>query len=216
MHILEPPKSWTREERKAAYVLAGIATGEGVWAYFNIVGRAGKFWRFIGGPISMQPGMVGWVLGLAVAALFVCYSVRIPSVRATMFEVSRLKFLGLALACGASLCEESIFRKWLMDSLQSHGSSVAMQIAASAVAFGALHGIWAFLGRNVWAGVGAITATTILGACLAIVYLANSRVLLPCIVAHFLIDAVIEPGLILAGLRGEMGRALQPRPSVVA
>jgi membrane protease YdiL (CAAX protease family) len=122
MHILEPPNSWTRVERKAAYILAGIATGEGVWAYFNIVGRAGKFWRFVGGPISMQPGMVGWVLGLAVAALFVCYSVRIPSVMATMFEVSRLKFLGLALACGASLCEESIFRTRQKNSWVSSGS----------------------------------------------------------------------------------------------
>jgi hypothetical protein len=47
MHILKTATAWTSAERTAAYILAGIAAGEGVWAYFNIVGRAGKFWRFI-------------------------------------------------------------------------------------------------------------------------------------------------------------------------
>jgi hypothetical protein len=113
----------------------------------------------------------------------------------------RVKLLRLLVTCGAALCGESIFRKWLMDTLQAHGSSVAMQLAASAVTVGALHGIWALMGRNLWAGVGVVTATTILGACLATVYVASTRILLPCIVAHFLIDAAIEPGLVLGGLQ---------------
>jgi hypothetical protein len=31
--------------------------------------------------------------------------------------------------------------------------------------------------------------------------------LLPCVLTHFLIDAFVEPGLVLAGIRGEMGNA---------
>ena len=77
-----------------------------------------------------------------------------------------------------------------------------MQIACSAVAFGIAHGTWGLLGGSVHAAIGAAIATTILGAGLAIVYLVGRRSLAPCIAAHFLIDAVIEPGLLLAAVGG--------------
>ena len=206
MHSLAETRTWDPVERKAAYILAGIAAGEFVWVYFNIVGRQAKFWRYIGASTPTQPGAVGWMLALAVVAIFVLYSFRIPSVRQTLFDVSRLKLLGLLVACGAALCEETIFRKWLMDSLQTRGSSIVVQILASSLLFGLLHGMWGFMGRNVKAAIGAIAATSILGALLALVYVASHRVLIPCVIAHFLIDAFIEPGLVLGGLRGEMGR----------
>ena len=174
----------------------------------QFVGREANFWRYIGASSPLRAGVWGWLLGLAVAAAFVLYSIRIPSVRDTLFRISRLKLLGLLVACGASLCEEAIFRKWLMDCLQSRGFIVPVQILASALTFGLLHGIWGLMGRNVKAALGAIAATSILGALLALVYLASHRVLIPCVIAHFLVDAFIEPGLVLGGLRGEMGRAL--------
>ena len=207
-HAKTESAGWEAVERKAAYILTGIAAGEFVWVYFNFVGRQAKFWRYIGASSPARAGIFGWLLGLAVAAAFVLYSLRIPSVRETLFEISRLKLLGLLVACGASLCEEAIFRKWLMDTLQARGFSLLVQIVASALTFGLLHGIWGLMGRNVKAALGAIAATSILGALLAAVYLASHRVLFPCVVAHFLIDAFIEPGLVLGGLRGEMGRAL--------
>lgn len=95
-----------------------------------------------------------------------------------------------------------------MESLQGREFSVLVQILASALTFGLLHGIWGFMGRNIKAAVGAIIATSILGALLALVYVASHRVLISCVVAHFLIDAFIEPGLVLGGLRGEMGLVL--------
>lgn len=201
-------RRWTLIERKAAYILAGIAACESIWVYFNIIGNSGRFWRYIGTSNPQQAGILGWVLSLTVATVFVLYSIRIPSVRNTIFDISRLKLLGILVACGASLCEESVFRKWIMDGLRVHGLSPLAQIAASALAFGLVHGIWGFMGRNFKAAFGAICATGILGGLLAAVYLASHRILLPCVVAHFLIDAFSEPGLVLGGLRGEMSRAL--------
>jgi hypothetical protein len=52
-------------------------------------------------------------------------------------------------------------------------------------------------------------ATSILGGALAIVYLIAGRSVAPCIVAHFLLDLFVEPGLVLAALRGEMSRSQQ-------
>ena len=57
---------------------------------------------------------------------------------------------------------------------------------------------------SVVAAIGASTATTVLGLALAIVYIVSGRVLAPCVVSHFLINLIIEPGLILAAVRGEM------------
>ena len=78
----------------------------------------------------------------------------------------------------------------------------------SGVAFGLVHGIWALF-RGSWrAGLGAITATGILGAALGIVYIVGGRSLAPCVTAHFWINVFSEPGLMLAAIRGEMGRGL--------
>jgi hypothetical protein len=49
-----------------------------------------------------------------------------------------------------------------------------------------------------------MAATSVLGFMLAVVYVSSHRILAPCIVSHFLINVFIEPGLVLAGFRGEM------------
>jgi membrane protease YdiL (CAAX protease family) len=64
--------------------------------------------------------------------------------------------------------------------------------------------VWGLFGRSVRAARGATIATGALGAALAIVYLVAGRSLAPCIVTHFVINALIEPGLVLAACRGEM------------
>jgi hypothetical protein len=48
----------------------------------------------------------------------------------------------------------------------------------------------------------------LLGLALGAVYLASDRSLAPCIVAHFVITALIEPGLVLAAVRDQLGRTL--------
>lgn len=203
--------AWSPTERKAALILAGIAAGEAVWVYFTVAGRPRRFASYIGLFAPGAPGVAGWTSALAVAAVFLLYCARIPAVRETLFQVSRLKMLGLLVACGAALCEETVFRKFLMDALQSRGHSLILQVAASAFAFGLLHGIWGLMSRRLTIFLGAMTATSLLGALLAGVYVVSHRWLLPCIVAHFLVDAFAEPGLVLAGLRGDMGRRRQSR-----
>jgi hypothetical protein len=39
----------------------------------------------------------------------------------------------------------------------------------------------------------------------AVVYIVGGRSLAPCIVAHFVISALIEPGLVLAALKDRLG-----------
>jgi len=151
--------------------------------------------------------VIGWALALGVAVGFVLCALRLPSVREHLFRFSRLKLLALTLALGAGLCEECIFRKLLMDSLQANGSGIATQIMVSGLVFGLAHGIWGLFRGSVAAGMGATLTTGALGLELAIVYVASHRILAPAILSHFLINALAEPCLVLAAVRGEMGRA---------
>ncbi|HEY8048216.1 MAG TPA: CPBP family intramembrane glutamic endopeptidase, partial [Ramlibacter sp.] len=77
------------------------------------------------------------------------------------------------------------------------------QVVGSALAFGAAHAVWGLFGRSLRAAAGAMIATGLLGAGFAVVYLLSGRNLMPCIAAHFGIDALLEPGLVLAATRGE-------------
>ena len=102
-----------------------------------------------------------------------------------------------------------MFRKWLMNYLQDrHHAGVIVQIIISGLAFGLAHGVWGLMGKSVRAAIGATVATGILGIGLAIIFVVSGRNLAPCIISHFLINLLIEPGLVLAATRGEMGRRL--------
>jgi hypothetical protein len=82
---------------------------------------------------------------------------------------------------------------------------IAVQIALSALAFGAVHSIWGLLKGSLRAALAAMAATGVLGLALAIVFASDGRNVWPCVIAHFIVTATIEPGLVLAALRGEMG-----------
>lgn len=194
------------DERKAAWILAGIAAAEGTWCYFNL--RAGLF-RFMDfmGFVHGGAGFLGWLLALLATAIFLGYSVQLPSVRANLFADSRLKLLGLAVAITAAFCEEAIFRKLVMNGAEHAGHGSALQILASALTFGIAHGVWGAMRGSFGAALGAVAATSVLGAMLAVVYIASHRVLAPCIVAHFVMNAFAEPGLVLAAVRGEFTSA---------
>ena len=127
--------------------------------------------------------------------------------RANLFRFSSLKLLAVAVAIASGFCEEVIFRKFLMDAMSHHGYNVVLQVAASALLFGAAHAVWGLFRGSLGAAAGAMVATGALGLALALVYVASHRVLLPCIVAHGAINLLAEPGLVLAAVRGEMGRA---------
>ncbi|MEO7082909.1 MAG: CPBP family intramembrane glutamic endopeptidase [Gemmatimonadaceae bacterium] len=196
----------SRDDTKAAFILAGIALAEGAWCYANVSVGPRRFFERTGFVNAHVP-VGGWILAVIVFVAFTESACRLPSVRANLFRPSWLKLLGIIVAVTAAFCEESIFRRVLMNSVGAAGYGPAVQIAASALAFGAIHGVWGAFRGSVTAAAGATVATGLLGAALAGVYLESARVLAPCVICHFLINALAEPGLVLAAVRGEMSRA---------
>jgi len=193
-------------ERLSAWILAIIAAIEGLWVVLNFAQNPAGFMRYIGFAPGRAGAFEGWLLAAVVTGAFVWQSARLPSVRANLVRPSFLKFLGLAVAVTAGILEEVIFRKWLMDYLKDQGIGTLLQILASGLVFGLAHGIWGLMARSVRAAASATAITGALGAALGLVYVIAGRSVAPCIAAHFLINALIEPGLVLAASRGEMGR----------
>jgi membrane protease YdiL (CAAX protease family) len=191
-------------ERKAGAILAAIAITEGTWVVLNVWANPRGFLRYTGW-LNAGPAPMGWILALIVAAAFTAGACRLPSVRANLFASSWLKVLGLAVAVSAGFCEEAIFRKLLMDNLARDSAGAILQVLASGLAFGVVHGIWGAFRGSWTVAIAATVATGALGVALAVVFLASHRVLAPCIASHLLINALAEPGLVLAAVRGEMG-----------
>jgi membrane protease YdiL (CAAX protease family) len=193
-------------EQKSGWILFGIAATEGTWVAMNWLRNGERFTRYLGFAPGLAGRWKGWVAAAVVTIAFVRVSIRLPSVRQNFLRPSGLKLLGLAVAFAAGILEEVIFRKWIMDYLLGNGFGSVVQVVAAAVTFGLLHGIWGLFGRSVRIATGATIATGALGAALAIVYLTAGRSLAPCVVTHFVVNALIEPGLVLAACRGEMAR----------
>lgn len=155
--------------------------------------------------------VVAWVTAIATAIFFATFSIRgIPAVRATWRELSWLKFLSLWAAAGAAVVEEALFRRVIMDGVAGLGGNLLLQVLASALGFGLAHAIWGLIKLDLWVAVSSVAATTIMGLGLAVVYLLAERNLAPCIMAHFLITATIEPGLIMAAITGRWDRKVSP------
>ena len=197
----------TSDERKAGWILSGIALSEGTWCAVNLAAAGPERFLTYLGVLNGNAGPLAWLLALLVAAVYTGFAARIPSIRATLVRPSRLKLLALAVAVTAGVCEEAIFRRVLMYALSHAHRGVVAQVLASALLFGAAHGVWGLIRGSLRAALGAMTATGILGGLLALVFLAGHRVLAPCVVAHLLINALAEPGLVLAAVRGELGAA---------
>ena len=194
------------DERRAGWILTAIATTEGGWVLLNALRSPMGFLRYIG-VVDSGIEAAGWIAAAFVAILFTAYAARLPSVRANLFALSLLKILALLVALAAGLCEEAVFRKLLMDRLAQAHFGLAVQIVGSAAAFGVVHGVWGLFRGSVMAGLRATLATGALGLALAVVFVISHRVLAPCIGAHMVINALAEPGLVLAAVRGEMSRA---------
>ena len=203
------PRGPASPERKALWILAAALLGEGIPVVITTVADPAYFAGYLGFAPDAAGTWQGWLTGAFVAALYVWATAAIPAVRECLFKPSFLKAVALVTAVMAAVLEEVIFRKWTMDALERQGSGAALQILASGVAFGAAHAVWGFFGGSLSAAVQSMVATTVLGAALGVVYLLSGRSLAPCVVAHFVITALIEPGLALAAVSGELGRPLR-------
>ncbi|MFT4683911.1 MAG: membrane protease YdiL (CAAX protease family), partial [Flavobacteriales bacterium] len=146
---------------------------------------------------------LSWALALLTVILYCCSAAKIPDVKYYMFRIDGLKVVAILAAVFAGIMEEVIYRKWIMDYLNAQEFSFILQVIISGLAFGIIHLLWGI--KNIKAGVNAFISTSILGFALAIVYLVSERSLAPCIVAHFIITALIEPGLLIAAKNDKLG-----------
>lgn len=141
-----------------------------------------------------------WILALVITVSYITYTFRVvPFVYHKQREISLFKMLGLLTIVGGIL-EEVVFRRWLMDLLMKLGYGAAIQIIVSGLVFGLIHISWGLFSKEKQFLKGAFIATTFLGFGLAIIYLVGDRNIGPCIVAHSIINSIIEPWLILAAI----------------
>jgi hypothetical protein len=194
-------------ERKSGIILGIITSIEAGWVLMNFQVSGWRFIRYLGFAPGMAGNLAGWIAAFLATIIFVALALRLPSVRQNLFRPSLLKLLAIALALASGILEEVMFRRWTMNWLMAHDYGAVIQVLGAGLLFGAIHGIWGLMGKSVRAAIGATIATGFLGIMLGIVFLLAGRSLAPCIVAHFLINLLIEPGLVLAATRGEMGRS---------
>ncbi|RYG14678.1 MAG: CPBP family intramembrane metalloprotease [Chitinophagaceae bacterium] len=131
------------------------------------------------------------------------YTVKaVPYIKNFIVEFSVLKMAAIWLAIVSGLMEEIIFRKALMDWLNAAGEPIYIQILVSSLAFGVVHTIWIFLRGEFKLAIPIVLSTSVLGLMLGALYIFSDRNLVPCIVAHAIINLIIEPGLLMSAMSG--------------
>jgi uncharacterized protein len=142
--------------------------------------------------------LLAWTLGLTAGGIAVIAASRglrlreTPLVHHILPETrgEKLAFVGVSVTAG--VCEEVVFRGFLIPVLAVATGSVAVAALASSAVFGLLHG---------YQGAVGVVRTALLGLLLALPLLATGSIV-PAILAHFLIDLLV--GVWLAPwLRGE-------------
>lgn len=160
--------------------------------------RRGTSLRALG--LGQATNWRGMALGLVVALVYSGLTAAFnPAVGPNLLRLIHLKGLAVFAALVAALVEETIFRGYLMTSLNDLGRGRVTQMLVSGAAFAAAH-IYAF--GSPASMLATFGATLVLGAALAVVYLVGSRSLTPVIVSHALVDMVIEPWLLLGFFTG--------------
>jgi hypothetical protein len=185
--------------------LLGVIALEG-WAIVASFGRRGGLMHTLVHYAFTPTGtLVAWISATLITAAYVAYAASAsPVIQDHMLRPDRwrpyaaVRIAAVPMALISGFFEEAFFRKMLMDVAMHHGACVATQVALSALAFGAVHAVWGLMSGSLRATLGAMTATGILGALLAILYLIGGRSVGPCIAAHIAINLLLEPWLIIA------------------
>jgi membrane protease YdiL (CAAX protease family) len=102
-----------------------------------------------------------------------------------MFVADSAKLLSLPTSLSAGLCEEFLFRGFLLLLLARAGVGRPWQVFWSSVAFGLAHVFW---------GPGGMLFTVAVGVSFAVLTLWRGNVW-PAVVAHCLLNLCVEPGL---------------------
>jgi hypothetical protein len=175
-----------------AVTLAGVVIAEGLALWMAIV-------YFRRRQITLHDA--GWlvptslpivVLALIGAMAYSLWTALLPEVGDNLFEVSLLKLWGVVAGVFGAFVEEVIFRGYLLTRLKQAGMGNVSQIVLSAFIFGLIH-----LGFGWWG----ILCTTMLGVALGALYVYGNRSLTGPLICHCVINAVIEPWLLLGLLK---------------
>lgn len=130
------------------------------------------------------PAAIGWTVGITVAAIALLFAARALGIREADFVAHLMpqtrdeKVLFGGLSATAGICEEFIFRGYLIPALALASGSLAIAAAVSSAVFGVLHAYQQPAGA---------ARAAVLGALLAAPLLATGSIL-PGIAAHTIID----------------------------
>ena len=133
-------------------------------------------------PSRALPVAVACLFGLIYAG----WTLLIPEVRANATELGLFKFWGVGVSVVVAVVEEAVFRGF--SELARAGRSHAVQVVVSALTFALLH-----FGFGLWG----MACTLVMGTVLAVTYIWAGRSLAAPIAGHCIINAIIEPWLLL-------------------
>lgn len=181
-------------ERFVAVLFAGAAVGEllALGLLVWLLRRRGVTLADLGLGRPTTRGALG--LGILVALVYAGFTAAMnPAVAQNALAPTGLKLLAIAATVLiAGVVEELIFRGYVMTTLASMGHGRAVQVLVSGVTYALAHPTAPL----------AILFTGVLGSAFALVYLLGNRSLTPVIVAHMLVNLIIEPGLFLSIAEG--------------
>ncbi len=143
----------------------------------------------------------GIVLALVVALIISGVTVLNPAIGPNVLRFSLLKVVALVAALVAGVVEEVIFRGYLKTALKWMGRGRVSLVLLSGVLF-ALAPLYGIGSPLVWLTTWG--STFILGVGLAVAYLVGKRGLTPVMIGHALVDAIIEPWLLLGFFTGTL------------
>lgn len=151
----------------------------------------------------------GWLVALALVGFFAWSSFRANpdsqgvyalDVHAWLTDWSFFRLsVALSVAITVGICEETIFRGFVMNQARDAGIPLVLQIALSGVLFGLAHISTAGIGgRFDFAGVfSAVISTTVFGILFAIAFVLSGRSLTPVIIGHGIFGFIFEPWMVL-------------------
>ncbi|MEK5529364.1 CAAX protease family protein [Viridibacillus sp. FSL H7-0596] len=194
-----------KERIKTGWILVSISSMLTVSVIYWYINNPKRFIENgLGYSSEMLLNLPMWFFTLLIVIGYISYTmIAIPYVKRNLLTFSWLKLIGIWAAIVSGIVEEVVFRHLLMDYVLSIGLSNFSQMLISGIAFGIAHGAWVLLRGEIKIALPAILSTTILGCLLAMLYIYTGRSTFAPIIAHILINMVIEPWLMLSAISGK-------------
>jgi membrane protease YdiL (CAAX protease family) len=153
----------------------------------------------------------GWLAAFVAVVVYAGFALMGPMLKGAPLLTDWSAFriaMALGIGISAGICEETMFRGFVMRQARDGGAPVVIQVLLSTLFFGLAHLGWGGAGGrfDLPSMIGAMISTSILGLMLAIAYAVGRRSLIPVVAAHAAIDIIIEPWLMLFAVSGGFQR----------